>query len=552
MSDARPAKAELQRKVEALRARVAELEQAAAERTRAEEAFEASQAAFAAVFHSAPVMMWLLDRDRRVLESNRAAQEVAARSGPEMRRLAFGDAVRCVNALASPAGCGFGPSCEACPLRRVVFDTFETGRSHHQVEAKLTLRHADELRDSHYLVSTSLPDAPNHSRLLVCVQDVTDSRRAADALRQTHELLERVFAATHVCIAYMDTHFNFIRVNRAYAEADERTPESLVGKNHFDLYPNEENDLVFRRVLETGEPCSFYGRPFEYLEHPERGMTYWDWSLHPIKDAAGAVAGVLLCLVDVTKRERAERLARERQAALADVSRVSIIGEMASGLAHELGQPLGAICTYAEACRNMIGSGDVTELADTVDKIAGQAQRAAQIVRHIRGFVRRAAPDRSTFNVNDLIRETVRLVEVEAKTDGIAVSVELPDRSLPVQADPIEIQQVLVNLVRNGFDAIRQAAAGPRAMTIRSSADREGVVAIGVSDTGVGQGSNLPERMFEPFFTTKPGGIGLGLSISRSIIEAHGGRLWATPNPERGTTFRFTIPASGGADRARA
>ena len=552
MSEAEPSEAELRQEVAVLRARIAELEGAEAERRRAQAAFEASQAAFAAVFQNAPVMMWLLDRDRRVLEMNRAAEEVAARSAQETKGLGFGNVVQCVHALDDPDGCGFGTYCATCPVRRVVSDTFATGQSHYQVEAKFTLGNTRGQLDRYFLISTSLPEVAKDHRVLVCIQDVTARMRAEEALRSAHELLERMFATTHVCIAYMDADLRFVRVNRAYAEADDHTPEFFVGKKHFDLYPNEENEAIFRRVVTTGEPCSFQGKPFEYAEHPERGVTYWDWSLHPVKGSDDKVDGVLLCLVNVTKREQAEKLARERQAMLAHVSRVSTIGEMASGLAHELGQPLGAICTYADACKNMVASGDSAGLVEAVDKIAAQAQRAAQVIRRIRGFVSKNELDRATVDVNRLIQETVALTEVEAKREGITISLELSERVPAIQADSIQIQQVIVNLVRNGFDAIRQAAGGPRTLTIQSSVDRDGAAVIAVCDTGIGPPDDASERMFEPFFSTKPDGMGLGLSISRSIVEAHGGRLWATPNPDQGMTFRFSVPADGGAGDARA
>jgi PAS domain S-box-containing protein len=144
-------------------------------------------------------------------------------------------------------------------------------------------------------------------------RDITDRKQAEEALRASNELLTKVFSTTHLLIAYMDADFNFIRVNRAYAAADGREPESFEGKNHFDLYPSEENEAIFRGVVETGEPASFRAKPFEYAEHPERGLTHWDWDLVPVKDAQGAVQGLVLSLVDVTQRIQAEQELREER-----------------------------------------------------------------------------------------------------------------------------------------------------------------------------------------------------------------------------------------------
>ena len=146
-----------------------------------------------------------------------------------------------------------------------------------------------------------------------------ERRRAEEALRDTNELLEKIFSTPHLLIAYMDADFNFIRVNRAYAEVDGREPEFFVGKNHFALYPNEENEAIFRRVVEMGEPHTAYAKPFEYVEHPERGVTYWDWDLHPVKDTSGEVEGLVLCLVNVTKRVMVEKELRKHRDYLEDL-----------------------------------------------------------------------------------------------------------------------------------------------------------------------------------------------------------------------------------------
>ena len=150
-------------------------------------------------------------------------------------------------------------------------------------------------------------------------QEIAERARAEEQLRDTSELLEKIFATTHLLIAYMDADFNFIRVNRAYAEADDRGPEFFVGKNHFDLYPNEENEAIFRRVVETGKPASFRTKPFEYEEHPERGVTYWDWDLVPVKDASGRVDEVVLGLVNVTERVKTEEELRKHRAHLEEL-----------------------------------------------------------------------------------------------------------------------------------------------------------------------------------------------------------------------------------------
>ncbi|HUW82500.1 MAG TPA: PAS domain S-box protein [Phycisphaerae bacterium] len=378
---------------------------------------------------------------------------------------------------------------------------------------------------------------------------VTELKEAEQALRQTNELLERVFDTTHILVAFMDADFNFLRVNRAYAESDDRTPEFFVGKNHFDIYPHPENEVIFREVVASGQPRSFYAKPFEYAGHPERGVTYWDWTLHPVKPASGQVEGVLLCLVNVTEREQAQGQLRQRQADLAHVSRLSTIGEMTSSLAHEINQPLAAIANYAQAWLQAIRSGrlDAEELREDVTQIAAQAERAGQIVRRVRSFIRKEDTQRTRVDIADLVREAADLAEVETREYGVVLRLELDGATHPVVADAIQIEQVILNLVRNALEAMKHRRKKERKLSIRTAAVDDGCVEVAVRDSGTGlSADHQADRLFEPFFTTKPEGMGMGLAISRTIVEAHGGRLWASGNPDHGMTFRFTLPAAQG------
>ncbi len=377
---------------------------------------------------------------------------------------------------------------------------------------------------------------------------ITELKEVEQALRQTNELLERVFDTTHILIAFMDADFNFLRVNRAYAESDDRTPEFFVGRNHFDIYPHPENEAVFREVVASGQTRSFYARPFEYAGHPERGVTYWDWTLHPVTSASGQVEGVLLCLVDVTERERAQAQLRQRQAELAHVSRLSTMGEMTSTLAHEINQPLSAIANYAQACLQAMSSGqaDNDEIREDVTHIAAQAERAGQILRRTRGFVRKDDSQRKWVDIADLVREAADLAELETRQHGVALRLELDGAPHPVLADAVQIEQVILNLVRNALEAMRHQKKGRRKLSVRTAFAHDGCVEVAIRDSGTALPADKMGRLFEPFFTTKPEGMGMGLPISRTIVEAHGGRLWASANPDRGMTFRFTLPVIEG------
>jgi signal transduction histidine kinase len=249
-------------------------------------------------------------------------------------------------------------------------------------------------------------------------------------------------------------------------------------------------------------------------------------------------------------RRRAERellsaQAEQRHADVAHAARLNTLGGMAAGLAHELNQPLAAIVAYARGCSRRIESGDASleSLLPAVNEIATQALRAGEILRRIRDFVRHGEQRREPVDVNELVREAARLADLEARQLGVTVRLELAPGIPTVEADPIQVEQVVLNLVRNGFEAMRETE-GDRLLSIRT-AHEQGGVEVAVQDTGNGVPAGIVDRLFDPFFTTKRDGLGLGLSISRSLIEANGGRLWAAPNGTGGATFRFALPARG-------
>jgi len=245
--------------------------------------------------------------------------------------------------------------------------------------------------------------------------------------------------------------------------------------------------------------------------------------------------------------ESEARLLRDQQELrkrLAHLARVSVMGELAGSIAHEVNQPLTAIATYAQACRRLIESGNLGKSANLmiVEHIEEQALRAGNIIHRLEDMVRGRRGEVAVCDVNRLVREIQNLIGPDARLHDTQLRFELSDDLPPVRADGVQLQQVLLNLIRNGVDAMESTE--PENRRILVSTDRvTGMVRLRVKDWGCGLSDAASEKLFRPFFTTKPGGTGMGLSVCRSIVSSHGGEIGCFPNPEGGTTFFFTVPA---------
>ena len=263
----------------------------------------------------------------------------------------------------------------------------------------------------------------------------------------------------------------------------------------------------------------------------------------PLIDAQGHQTGWMGTVLDVTQRKRAEDLYRQQQEKLQVTSRLVTMGEMASTLAHELNQPLSAIASYAAGCLNRVEAGNVTpaELKPPLAKLAAQAQRAGQIIRRIHDFVRRSEPRRSACDLNAIIEDAVGLLEATAKKRGVKIRMHLQDALPPLLADRVMVEQVALNLLRNGMDAMAETEPRQRRLLVATACEGQ-ELRLSVTDAGSGISAAVAEKLFAPFFSTKADGMGMGLNICRSIAELHHGRLWFEPALPQGTVFHLTLP----------
>jgi signal transduction histidine kinase len=266
---------------------------------------------------------------------------------------------------------------------------------------------------------------------------------------------------------------------------------------------------------------------------------------HPVFNASGDLVEYVGIMTDITERVRAEeereRL-RQLQADLAHLSRVTTMGELTASLAHEIKQPITAAVTDAKTCLRWLGRDcpDVQEAREAASRVVKDATRAADIISSVSQFFKKGTPQRGITDVNELIREMIVLLQSEANRYSISIHTQLAEELPRITADRVQLQQVFMNLMLNGIDAMQESAVGGE-LRIKSE-NHNGQLLISVSDTGAGIPPDQVDQIFDAFFTTKRHGIGMGLPISRSIIESHGGRLWATNSAGRGATFQFTLP----------
>ena len=308
----------------------------------------------------------------------------------------------------------------------------------------------------------------------------------------------------------------------------------------------EDRDRVVEHVQKALREKGDYAVEFRIVL-PEGTVRHIHGLGHPVFSASGELVEVVGTQLDVTERKRAEeereRL-RQLQADLAHINRVTTMGELTASLAHEIKQPISAAITNAKTCLRWLGrdAPNVAEACEAASRLVKDVTRAADIISRISLLFKRGALQRELVDVNELIREMILLLRSEANRYSISIRTELAEGLPKVMADRVQLQQVFMNLMLNGIDAMKGSTDGGE-LTIRSEAD-DGQLLISVRDTGVGLPPEQVDQIFRAFFTTKDNGTGMGLPISRSIIESHGGRLWAAGASGQGATFQFTLPAT--------
>ncbi|MEA2092982.1 MAG: ATP-binding protein, partial [Pseudomonadota bacterium] len=367
-------------------------------------------------------------------------------------------------------------------------------------------------------------------------------KRTQEALQASEEKYRLLVENQTDLVVKLDPQGRFQFVSPSYCE--------LFARNESDLQGSAFQEQIHAGDLERvgGEWDKLLAEPwavqFEHRALTATGERWLGWSLSALQDTAGEVVEIVGVGRDITDRRKAEEAARQNLHTLAHAGRLQSMGEMASTLAHELNQPLTAILSFSQASQRVIKNDDYDhdELAFALERIAANAKRAGDIILHMRGFIRKEEPHTELSNVNRLISESTDLVNSELLHLKIDIVLDLQESLPDVPVDPVQIQQVILNLVRNSMEAIDKHMGDERRITVGTRLDRSGGVEVSVTDTGPGLDAEIAGKIFTTFVTTKAEGMGIGLSICKSIVEAHGSELVTRPRLGGGAIFSFVLP----------
>jgi PAS domain S-box-containing protein len=358
-----------------------------------------------------------------------------------------------------------------------------------------------------------------------------------------------MFEKFPVGIVLRDADQRYMAANPAFQQMIGYPEQELSGLGPLDI-THEDDRLTTERTLTEFRTGLRQSAEKEKRFRRKDGSVVWTMlSTFCIPEAGQTPAFYPEIVVDITERKQAEAALREAEIELARASRLTTMGELAASIAHELKQPLSAAVTNATTCEHWLAEDtlDLARARRAAQRMTAAVRRASEVMDRIRGLLNKTPPEKIRVIVNDLIRETLAVMENELRARQIVVAAELAEPSPTVMGDQVQLQQVVLNLIVNAMEAMSLLTDRPRLLRVRARCEAPAGVLVAVEDSGTGLDPAIAEHIFDPFFTTKASGMGMGLSICRSIIDGHGGRLWASPAPSHGAVVQFTLPSEDSA-----
>lgn len=375
---------------------------------------------------------------------------------------------------------------------------------------------------------------------------VRDALRSSEvALRESERQLQQIIDSIPGLTWRADAQGSITYWSQSFIDYADATLEDIIGYGFLDYIHPEDRDLVMKTwvsILQSGKP----GESETRLRRADGQYRWFLWRVSPFFDSAGKLTQWFGINVDIENRKRAEEGLRQSQNELAHVTRMTTMGELAASIAHEVNQPLMAVVTNAGTCLRWLNAAEpnLDMARQAVERIVRDGHRAGDIITSLRKLVRKSAPQLDRLCLDQVVPVVLDLLQSELRRREVVAKAQFDD-TVTIRGDSTQLQQVILNLIMNAVEAMAGTDAGSRRLTVRAQA-RGGEAIVSVTDTGPGLGTGDPDRLFDAFFSTKPEGLGMGLSICRSIIEAHGGRIWAANNGARGSVFSFALPLAEG------